>query len=86
MKDVLLSSIALRQYQELDNATKKRIKDALQSYARDGRGDIKQLKGTRGRESLYRLRVGVYRIIFAQRENTIFVTQLIHRSKGYDWL
>jgi len=86
MKEVLLSSIARRQYMELDNTMRKRIREALIIFASEGRGDIKKLKGTRGREDLYRLRVGEYRIIFARREDKTLVTQLIPRSKGYDWL
>lgn len=86
MKDVLFSSIAMRQYKELDYIMRKRIKESLSIFASEGRGDIKKLKGIKGREALYRLRVGEYRIIFAQREEQILVTQLISRSQGYDWL
>ena len=45
-----------------------------------------KLKGIKGREDLYRLRVGDYRIIYYENSKCIKVTQIIHRSKGYDWL
>jgi mRNA interferase RelE/StbE len=86
MRVVLLSSIALRQFNDLDESQRTRIKLALNAFASDGRGDVKKLKGTKGRESLYRLRVGEYRINLAQHDEKILVTQIIPRSHGYDWL
>jgi mRNA-degrading endonuclease RelE of RelBE toxin-antitoxin system len=48
--------------------------------------DVKRLKGVGGREDLFRLRVGDYRIIFFEDEESVKVTQIIQRGKGYDWL
>lgn len=86
MKEILLSSIALKQFNDLDEMLKKRIKNALEMFRTEGGGDVKKLKGTQGRESLYRLRVGEYRIIVGQRGDKILITQIIPRSQGYDWL
>jgi len=86
MKEILLSSIAQKQFGILNKTQKEHIKSALKIFASEGRGDVKKLKGTKGREALYRLRVGEYRIIFAKRDEKIFITQIISRSQGYDWL
>jgi len=45
--------------------------------------DIARLKGTRGREDLFRLRVGDYRVIYAVHEDGIYVTEIFHRGRGY---
>ena len=86
MKKVLLSSIAAKQYNNLDKSNKTRIKKALVKLSETGKGDIKKLRGTKGRESLLRLRIGDYRIIYAEHDDEINIIQIIHRSKGYDWL
>ena len=86
MKEVLLSTVAFRQFNEMDETMRTRVKKSLATFASEGRGDVKKLKGTKGREALYRLRVGEHRIVFAQHEEKILVTQIISRSQGYDWL
>ena len=55
-------------------------------FARSGLGDLKRLGGTKGREDLFRLRVGDYRIVFALIGTEVKVTRTLHRSEGYDWL
>jgi len=87
MKEILLSAIARKQYGELEQKSKNRIKNALKDIAAGNeRRDVKKLKGLKGREDLYRLRVGDYRIIYYEDDECIKVTQIIHRSRGYDWL
>jgi mRNA interferase RelE/StbE len=48
--------------------------------------DIARLRGTRGREDFFRLRVGDYRVIYAVVQKVVFVTDLFHRGKGYKQL
>jgi len=86
MKKILLSTPARKEYVKLDNKTKTRIKNALKKVAEGIKTDVKKLKGIKGREDLYRLRVGDYRIIYYEDAKCIKVTQIIHRSKGYEWL
>jgi len=45
--------------------------------------DIVRLRGTKGREDLFRLRVGEYRIIYAVVANVVYITDIFHRGKGY---
>lgn len=83
---VLLSDSADRAYSRLPVKVRQRVHAALRELAATNRGDVKRLKGTRGREDLYRLRVGDYRVVFARSGTEIRVTRILHRHEGYDWL
>jgi mRNA interferase RelE/StbE len=85
-KEVLLSTPAQKAFNALDGSTKERVRKSLRRLADTGAGDIKRLKGVKGREILLRLRVGDYRIVFRDDPDAIRVTQIFHRGKGYDWL
>ena len=52
-------------------------------FQRRSGADIIRLKGTRGRQDLFRLRIGDYRAIYAVESNVIYVTDLFLRGKGY---
>jgi mRNA interferase RelE/StbE len=85
-RQVLLSGSANRTFSDLPDRARQRIHSALTQLASSGRGDVKRLRGTRGREDLFRLRVGDYRVIFALASTEIRVIRILHRSEGYDWL
>jgi mRNA interferase RelE/StbE len=86
-KDVLLSSRAQKDYKKLSPDLKKRVKAALKKLgAGDKHLDIKKLKGTSGREDLYRLRVGNYRITYKPEKKIIKVARIDLRGKDYSWL
>ena len=87
-KDIQLSTKAQKEFKRLPKNVKNRIRAALVKLTDDDtkRLDIKKLKGVEGREDLYRLRVGNYRITYFPEKNTIKVIHIIHRSKGYNWL
>ncbi len=86
IRGVLLSERADRFLRGLPRDVHDRVRTALLEFARSGRGDLKRLSGTKGRDDLFRLRVGDYRIVFALTSTEIRVTRIIHRSEGYDWL
>lgn len=46
--------------------------------------DIKRLHGTRGREDLYRLRIGKFRAVYEVEGAEVLVTQIWERGHGYD--
>ena len=65
MKEILLSTLARKQYSGLGEELRIRIKNALKDIAAGNKSkDVKKLKGLKGREDLYRLRIGDYRIIY----------------------
>jgi len=45
--------------------------------------DIARLMGTKGREDLFRLRIGDYRAIYAVVAGIVYITDIFHRGKGY---
>jgi mRNA interferase RelE/StbE len=48
--------------------------------------DIARLRGTKGREDLFRLRIGDYRVIYAVVAGIVYITDIFHRGKGYKQL
>lgn len=71
----------------LDLETKNRIIEALRKLETNPlNNDVKKLKGTKGKQDLYRLRIGSYRVIFAIEDNNVYVLDLISRERGYKWL
>ena len=55
-------------------------------YESRASADIVRLRGTKGREDLFRLRVGDYRVIYAVVAKVVYVTDIFHRGKGYQQL
>ncbi len=79
---------AVKFLRELDADARDRIKLALRNLENDPfrnrpKADIKKLEGTKGRENLYRLRIGDYRAVYAVEGNTVWVTEMFLRGKGY---
>lgn len=87
---VLLSETFRRQLLELDPGLAGRVKRHLRELEKNPfrprpKADIKKLVGSFDPE-LWRLRVGGLRIIYTVAENDVKVTQLMKRSRGYEWL
>ncbi|UCH88227.1 MAG: type II toxin-antitoxin system RelE/ParE family toxin [Thermoplasmata archaeon] len=86
-KEILFSSQAQRDYKKLSKETKRRIKASLKKLASGIKHlDIKKLKGIEGREDLFRLRIGDYRIVYYPQKTVIKVIRIDRRSKIYEWL
>jgi mRNA interferase RelE/StbE len=86
MYEVGVHREAARFLKGLDRGTKERLKEslvALRENPFEKGKDVKKLKGTKGRQDLYHLRVGGYRIIYAGEGETILVTDIFKREKGY---
>ncbi len=89
--DIRLHPNAVKFLKGLDEDTRSRIKSALRNLEDDPfkkrpKADIKKLKGTKGREDLYRLRIGDYRATYAVEESTVWVTEIFIKGRGYRWL
>ena len=88
-KPILLSKIAINQLDSLPNDIRNRVKKALYvlNDAENSRTlDTKKLKGISGRENLFRLRIGNYRVIYFEDVKSFKIIQIIYRGKGYKWL
>jgi mRNA interferase RelE/StbE len=86
--EVRLHPSVVKYLRELDRKTADRIKMALyQLQLNPFRGrpgaDIKRLKGTKGRQDFFRLRVGNYRVVYTTEGNMILVTDIFRRERGY---
>ena len=87
-KEILLSSPARKQYDALPEDYKTKVKNSLINLA-SGRMrnlDTKKLKGVDDRESLFRLRVGKYRVIYKPEKKSIKIIRIMLRKEGYHWL
>ena len=79
---VLVEKAVAKYLERLNEPMKSRILEALQGLKNEPpTGDIKATSGNL--QGLYRLRVGGYRVLFAIRDNTIFVTSIAPRGQAY---
>jgi mRNA interferase RelE/StbE len=80
MKAVVYTASAVRQLRKLPLDIRKRLIAKLHRYAENGTGDVKRLVGQPGA----RLRVGDYRIIFVESDDTISIRGVGHRREIYE--
>ena len=80
MKDITFTPAALRQWLNLSADIRKRIDGKLTTYATNGSGDVKRLKGRNGS----RLRIGDWRVIFVEDSTSIGVVAVGNRRDIYD--
>ncbi len=86
--DIRLHPDAVKFLKGLDEDSRNRIKSTLRSLEDDpfknrSKADIKKMKGTKGREDLYRLRIGDYRAVYAVEGDTVWMTEIFLRGKAY---
>ena len=87
----MVSPIARKQLDAMDERLKARILDAIRSLETEPRRkrsgvDIKRLKGIKGKPDLYRLRVGKYRVIYEVSEGTVWISEMENRESAYRFL
>jgi len=76
VKTIILTHAAARDLDRLPPAARQMVDDGLASYAVSGTGDVKRLSGRDG----YRLRLGAYRVIFAEDAITILAIYIGRRA------
>lgn len=76
MKTLILSIAAAKDLDKLPADARHQVSEALIGYAVTSTGDVKMLKGRAG----YRLRVGRYRVIFDEDQNTILAIYIGKRE------
>lgn len=69
-----------------NQATKEKLKfkiKVLENHPKIKRSgaDIKRIRDAN--PEAYRLRIGNYRVIYAIEEGTVWITEIMHRQKGY---
>jgi mRNA interferase RelE/StbE len=80
VKSIVFVPSAIRQWKKLAANVRKRIDARLKEFAASGKSDVKRLTGRKGA----RLRVGDWRVIFVEEDNTIVVVAVGHRREVYD--
>jgi mRNA interferase RelE/StbE len=80
MVEIVFMPSARRQWMKLSSQTRDRIRSKLLAFAETGQGDVKKMKGQDGS----RLRIGDWRVIFDQQQQTIIVVSVGHRREIYD--
>jgi len=75
---IVYSKQAVKSIASMDSATKQRIRVAIEAFPN---GDIIPLKGT---DSLFRLRVGTWRVVFSYLDRcTIAIERISTRGDAY---
>jgi mRNA interferase RelE/StbE len=80
MKRIAFTAASARQWMRLSPDVRSRIDKRLTEFAITGHGDVKRPKGREG----MRLRVGDWRVIFYEDQETIVVAAVGHRRDIYD--
>ena len=80
MKKIVFSERARADIRTLSRETAMSIFEDLHRFAETGQGDIKKLKGD---TADFRLRVGDYRVRFAEESGIIHVARVLHRKDAY---
>lgn len=76
MKTIVLTNRAARELDDLPVDARTSVENGLHVYAMTGRGDVKRLQGREG----FRLRIGRYRVIFAEDAVTILAITIGKRE------
>jgi len=76
VKTIILSHAAARELDALPRDAVLAVEDGLIRYATTGDGDVKKLAGRAG----YRLRIGRYRVLFAEDACTILAVYVGKRE------
>ena len=80
VKEIEFTSAAIRQWRKLTATTRAQIDLKLKTFAGNGIGDVKALKGAPG----MRLRSGDWRVLFTIKGNTITIHAVGHRRDIYE--
>jgi mRNA interferase RelE/StbE len=80
MRPISFTARAAREWAKLPGDVRNRIDKRLTQFAATGHADVKRLKGRGGA----RLRVGDWRVVFYEDQETIVVAAVGHRREIYD--
>jgi len=76
---------ACKEFQKLPNTIQKRIIKTLDILKTDPFNEILKIRKLRGRENLFRIRVGDYRIIYSvESSEMLFIFRIRHRKDVYE--
>jgi mRNA interferase RelE/StbE len=76
MKTIILTPAAAKDLDDMTSDARVLIETGLNRYAMMGEGDVKKLSGVNG----FRLRLGRYRVLFAEDQTTILAIYIGKRD------
>ena len=76
MKTIILTVAAAKDLDGLQADAREQVSAGIIDYAMNGRGDVKRLSGRSG----FRLRIGRYRVVFDEDQNTILAIYIGKRE------
>jgi mRNA interferase RelE/StbE len=76
MKTIILTPAAAKDLDDMTSDARVLIETGLHRYAMTGEGDVKKLSGVNG----FRLRLGRYRVLFAEDQTTILAIYIGKRD------
>ena len=79
-RDVVLSTVAARDYDRLTTVARRQVREGLNEFAAARRGAFKILLGVKNGADLCRLRIGEYRIVFDDSGPHVRVSGIFRRS------
>lgn len=74
------SKSALKNYKKLPEQYKILVNLALKKLSEDKHLDIKPIKGEK---DTFRIRVGMYRILYIKIDHTLLIIKIAHRKDAY---
>ena len=82
---VVFKKSAVKELEKVPEKTRKKILDAVQLLALNPRTELLQIKKLKGAESLYRFRIGDYRVIYTFEDRILKITliKIGHRGEVY---
>jgi mRNA interferase RelE/StbE len=81
VREIEWAEAAVQDMAALDKGIARRVKEAVERFARTGVGNIKKLQGIVPPE--YRLRVGDYRVRFDLHGENVRVLRVLNRREAY---
>ncbi len=85
---VMVHPSARRVLDGLPKDRRRKVLEVLRRLAEDPftprpKVDVRKIKGPAGRRDVYRLRVGDYRLLYDVEKETVWVTEIFRRGRGY---
>jgi mRNA-degrading endonuclease RelE of RelBE toxin-antitoxin system len=79
-RDVRYVRRAIRELEAIHEPDRSKIVALIQSFSRNGKADVKKLRGA---DDIFRLRFGRWRVVLSMTEEEIIVLRITDRKDAY---
>ena len=84
MKQIIYNRKALKTLRKMDGVTAERIVGKIETLARTPQALANNIRALKGAEGLMRLRVGDWRIIYAENGTVLAIMRIAPRGSAYE--